>query len=235
MPMFTRKLAKINGCNCMMSLLILVITILLMTVSVFPMGEGIFDTFKFCQVVVAIYTISFFWYSVSLLGESWYPKTWGGLAINITFMVICLTFCVLFCYVVSPSYYETNGCFKCPACSETEDKLCFEHSRFTEGVGIASRVDTCFCALYEASRSNEPIIPYGEAETYCGEGGDDCSCDAILLESPEHWDISEEPQEYFKCVYYSPKGTMLFYGFGYLIAFGLAVVCCASLVCFIFC
>merc|ERR1712060_523276 len=100
-----------------MSLIILILTILLMTVAVFPMGDGIFDNFELCKVVVSIYTIGFLWYSCSLLGESWYPRTWGGLAINLIFMVISLTFCVIFCCVGTPSYYETQGCFRCPACS----------------------------------------------------------------------------------------------------------------------
>jgi len=232
-PIITRKLARINGCNCIMSLIILLLTILLMFVSIFPMGDDIFDTFELCKVVVSIYTIGFFWYSWTLLGETWYPKTWGGLAINVTFMLISLIFCVLFCYAVTPSYYETNGCFRCPACSETEDKLCFEYNQFSESVSSHwARVNTCFCALDEASRSNEPIIPYGKAEKYCGEDGDDCSCDAILSASPENWEVGSE---YFKCVYYSPKGTPLFFGFGYLIIFGTALVCFASLLCFIFC
>jgi len=235
-PIFTRKLGQVNGGNCMMSLIILILTILLMTAAVFPMGDGIFDTFELCKVVVSIYAIGFLWYSCSLFGESWYPKTWGGLAINVIFMVISLTFCVLFCYVVTPSYYETNGCFRCPACSETEDKLCFEYNKFSESISSHwARVNTCFCALDEEMRSNEPIIPYGKAERYCGEDGDDCSCDAILRESPENWDASGEPQEYFKCVYYSPVGAPLYFWFGYLIIFCTAIICFATLACFICC
>jgi len=233
--MFTRKFRTLNGCNCVISLIILIFTILFMVVSVFPMGAGIIDSFELCKIVVSIYVCCFLWYFCSLLGEDWYPRTYGGLVINATFMIASGVFCVIFSHLLIPSYYEDKGCFECPACSETPDKLCFEYSKFHKGINnLYAEANTCFCALNVTLRSNEPIIPYGRAEDYCAEEGDDCSCDAILRESPENWDTAQEPQEYFKCVYYSPIGTPFFFGFGTAIILGTAMMCCVSFLYFIY-
>jgi len=106
-------------------------TILLVTVAVFPMGEGIFDTFLLCKVAMGIYGFGILWYFCSLLGENWYPYTYGGLIVNVMFMLFSASFCVLFAHALTPEYYDDHSCFKCPSCTETNDKLCFEHSKFT--------------------------------------------------------------------------------------------------------
>jgi len=220
------KLLVVNGCNCCMSSLILFFTTLLFVTSILPIGEGIFDSFELCKAVMGISAFGFVWYSFSLMGESWYPNTWVGCIFNIIFMAVCATCCVLFCYILTPAYFEGKDCFKCPACHETDDKLCFEQSKFVEGINYRyAEANTCFCALEERLRRNQPIIPYGEAEKYCG--GNNCSCDSILHNSPENWNAS---YEYFNCVYYSPSGTPLFYFFGGSVILCTSIVVVASCV-----
>lgn len=208
--MFTNKFLKGNGCNFFNILIIFIMIILLVTVAVFPMGEGIFDTFLLCKIAMGIYGFGILWYFCSLLGENWYPYTYGGLTVNVLFMMSSASFCVLFAHALSPGYYDNHNCFKCPSCTETTDKLCFEFSKFTTSINHDyAEANTCSCAIMENLRINEPIIPYGQAAEYCG--GEDCSCDAILSKSTENWDSS---QDYFPCVYFSPTGTPLFFLFG---------------------
>jgi len=201
--MITRKFLQGKGCNFFCTKLIAIFTILLTTMAVFPIGEGIFNTKILCRVVLVTYSIAWLWYLFSILGERWYPSTYGGLAINSFFMLASFVFCVLFFhYVANPGYYDGRGCFKCPVCTETTDKLCYEYSRFYESInGEFAEANTCSCALVERLRINEPIIPYGESEKYCG--GDDCTCDAILG-SIENWSGS------YTCVYFAPAGTTFF-------------------------
>jgi len=232
--MFTTKFRSLNWCNCMMSLIILILTILLMVSAFFPMGTGIYNIFELCALAVSVYACGFLWYFGSLLGEDWYPRTYGGLVMNVIFMAVSGILCVVFLHMLLPTYYEGRGCFKCPSCSETPDKLCFEFSRFHEGINnLYAEANTCFCALDLELRSNEPIIPYGKAEEFCAEEGDDCSCEAILRESPENWNATET-QQYFNCVYYSPTGAPLFFGLGSAIILGTAIVCGISLLYFIY-
>jgi len=207
----TQKFLRGKGCNLLFSLLITIFAILLHTVAVFPMGEDIVDTTVLCSIVIIAYSVGCLWYLISLLGERWYPSTYGGLAVNTIFMVTSLIFGVFFFYYASgPTYYEDRDCFRCPLCTDTDDKLCYEYSRFTESINhLWQEANTCSCALGERLRINEPIIPYGESETYCG--GDDCSCDAILAASDEHWDGSD-----YTCVYFASNGTM-FFVFGMII------------------
>jgi len=203
----TRKFLQGKGFNFFCAILITIFSILLSTIAVFPIGEGIFDTVILCRIVIVTYSIGLLWYLFSILGERWYPSTYGGLAINSFFMVASFVFCVLFFhYVSSPSYYDSRGCFRCPLCSETTDKLCYQYSRFYESINNEfAEANTCSCALVDRLRVNEPIIPYGESEKFCG--GDDCSCDAILDLSDENW---SESQGYYTCVYFSYAGTMFF-------------------------
>jgi len=185
--------------------------ILLSTMAVFPIGEGIFDTVVLCRIVIITYTIAVFWYLFSLLGERWYPSTYGGLGINSIFMVASFMYCVLFFhYVSNPHYYDNRGCFECPVCTRTEDKLCYEYNRFYESINNEfAEANTCSCALVERLRINEPIIPYGESAKYCGgTDGDDCTCTGILEASDENWSDS---QEFYTCVYYSQAGTTFFF------------------------
>lgn len=211
--MFTHKFLIGNGCNFLITLLIFVMTLLLLTVAVFPVGEGIVDTFMICQIVMSIYAAGCLWYFFTLLGELWYPFTYGGFLVNFVFMITSGTFCYFFGLVITPSYYEERNCFRCPACSETTDKLCFEYSKFSASIAKSlSESNTCSCALEERLRIHEPIIPLREADNYCG--GDDCSCEAILARSTENW---SESQEYYTCVYYSHAGTPNFFLFAGLI------------------
>lgn len=206
--MFTQKFLQGKGFNFVCAGLIAIISILLTNIAIFPIGEGIFDTVVLCRIVLITYSIGWVWYLFSLLGERWYPSTYGGLALNSIFMVASFIFCVLFFhYVSNPTYYDDRGCFKCPLCTETTDKLCYEYNRFYSSINNEfAEANTCSCALVERLRINEPIIPYGKQDTYCG--GDDCSCDAILDLSDENWSNS---QEYYNCVYFSYGGTMFFY------------------------
>jgi len=204
--LITRKFLQGKGFNFFCAGLILIFTILLTTIAVFPIGEGIFDTVIFCRVVLVTYSIGWLWYLFSILGERWYPSTYGGLAINSFFMVASLVFCVLFFhYVSNPGYYESRGCFKCPVCTETTDKLCYEYNQLTESINNEfAEANTCSCALVDRLRVNEPIIPYNESAKYCGG---DCLCDNILSQSNENW---SESQEYYTCVYFSEAGTTFF-------------------------
>jgi len=230
--MFTTKFRSLNWCNCMMSLIILILTILLMALKFFPMGTGIFDVSELCAIAISVYVSGLLWYFFSLLGEDWYPRTWGGLAMNVIFMGVSGILCVVFSHILIPAYYEGRGCYECPSCSETEDKLCYEFNRFHGSINnLISEVNTCSCALNERLRGNEPIIPYGRAEDYCAEEGDDCSCEGILRESTEHWKAANES---VNCVYYSPTGAPLFFGFGSAIILGTAVVCTVSFLYFIY-
>jgi hypothetical protein len=220
-----KKLLIVNGCNCFMSSLILFFTTLVFVASIHPMGEGIFDSSELCKAVMGISAFGFVWYFSSLMGKTWYPNTQIGFVFNIIFMAVCATCCVFFCYILTPAYYEGQGCFKCPSCPETDDKLCFEHSKLLEGINYRhAEANTCFCALEERLRRNQPIIPYGEVEKYCGGN---CSCDNILSNSPENWDAS---QEYFDCVYYSPSGTPLFFFFGAIVILCTSIVVVATCV-----
>lgn len=217
--MFTGKFLKGNGCNFFNIMIIFIMNILLVTVAVFPMGEGIFDMFLLCKIAMGIYGFGILWYFCSLLGENWYPYTYGGLTVNVMFMLSSASFCVLFAHALTPGYYDNHSCFKCPSCTETTDKLCFEYSRFTTSINRDyAEANTCSCAIKEKLRINEPIIPYGEAAKYCG--GDDCSCDAILSKSPENWNSS---QDFFPCVYFSPTGTPLFFFFGGFVTFFMGI------------
>jgi len=223
--MFTTKFRSLNWCNCMMSLIILILTILLMVSAFFPIGTGIYDTFELCTLAVSVYAFGLIWYFCSLLGEDWYPRTWAGLVMNVIFMALSGILCVVFSHILIPAYYEGRGCFECPSCSETPDKLCYEYSRFHEGINnLYAEANTCFCALNVELRSNEPIIPYGKAKDFCAQEGDDCSCEGILRESPENWN-GMETQGYFNCVYYSPTGAPFFFGLGSAIILGTAIVC----------
>jgi hypothetical protein len=227
--MFTGKFLKGNGCNFLSTLLIFIMTILLVTVAVFPMGTGIFDTFLLCKVIMGMYAMGTLWYFCSLLGEYWYPYTYGGLIVNFIFLVSSSTFCVLLFHVITPGYYEDNGCFKCPSCTETADKLCYEFSNIVSVNYEWSEANTCSCALEETLRINEPLIPYGMASEYCG--GDNCTCDAILSNSHENWGPE---QEYYKCLYFSQTGTPLFFFFGGMIIFFMVINVLASLFCCIY-
>jgi len=225
--MFTRKFLKGNGFHFLITLLILINTLLFLTVSMFPVGEGILDTFVMCQIILSIYGAGCLWYFLTLLGEWWYPFTYGGLVVNFIFMMTSATCCFFFVLVMTPAYYKDNGCYKCPACSETDDKLCFEYSKFSRSVNKAwAEVNTCFCALEERLRPNEPLIPYGKADTYCG--GHDCSCEAILDNSFENWSLS---QEYYTCIYYSEAGSPLFFFFSGLIFILMVIDFFASFFC----
>jgi len=229
--MFTRKFLQGKGFNFFCSGLITIIAILLLTMSVFPMGEGIFDTTILGKIVIGTYSIGCVWYLFSLLGERWYPSTYGGLALNSIFMIASFIFSVLFFhYVSNHAYYENRGCFECPVCTETDDKLCYEYSRFYESINFEfAEANTCSCALVERLRINEPIIPYGESAAYCGGNeGDDCSCDAILAASPDNWSDS-----YYTCVYFSQKGTMFFF-FGTLVGILLMIDFLLSLTAFMY-
>jgi len=209
-----QKFLKGKGFNLLFSLLITIFAILLYTVAVFPMGEGIFDTTVLCIIVMVTYGIGCLWYLFSLLGERWYPSTYGGLALNSIFMVASLVMSVLFFHYASgPAYYDDRGCYNCPVCEDTDDKLCYEYNKFSESINNRwSEVNTCSCALVERLRISEPIIPYGQSAEYCGGSeGDDCSCDAILAASDEHWDESD-----YTCVYFDYHGTMFFY-FGLIV------------------
>merc|ERR1719397_226361 len=108
---------------------------------------------------MGIYGFGILWYFCSLLGENWYPYTYGGLIINVMFMLFSFSFCVLFAHALTPQYYDDHSCFKCPSCTETNDKLCFEHSKFTTIINHDwAEANTCSCALKEKLRTNEPII-----------------------------------------------------------------------------
>jgi len=223
--MITDKVLQVSGCNCIMSTIIVIFSVLLFYAAIFPMGEGIFDTSELSKAVIGFYAFGIVWYFITLLGEKWYPKTYVGLFVDIIFMAVSLTCCVLFSYVLTPAYYKSSGCFECPACPDTDDKLCFEYSKFHEGIiHHYAEANTCFCALDERLRRNEPIIPYGETEDYCG--GDDCTCETILSNSPENWNVS---QEYFNCVYYSPSGTPLFFFFGGFVILATSIVVIVSI------
>merc|ERR1719233_667623 len=68
--MFTGKFLMGNGCNFFVTLLIFVTTLLLLTVAVFPVGEGLVDTFLICQIGTCIYAAGCLWYFLTLLGEN---------------------------------------------------------------------------------------------------------------------------------------------------------------------
>jgi len=220
----TQKFLMGNGCNFLNTLFILIMTILLLTLAAFPIGEGIFDTFLLCKVVVGLYAFGCFWYFCSLLGENWYPWTYGGLVVNLVFFFASSTFLVLFAHLLTPGYYEKSGCFECPPCGQTEDKLCFTYNHIQSVNRVYSEANTCSCALKEEVRISEPLIPYGKSEEYCG--GDDCSCATVLSNSQENWSLD---QEYYKCLYFSPKGLPLFFLFGSLIIVLFAINILVSL------
>jgi len=208
----TQKFIVGNACSFLNTLLILIVAIILITEGAFPIGEGIFDSSQLCKVVVGLYAFGCFWYFLSLLGEIWYPYIYGGLVVNLFFSIASSTFLVLFAHLVTPGYYEEHGCFECPTCTETGDALCFTYYSHIVSINHAySEVNTCSCALKEELRISEPIIPYGKSEEYCG--GDDCSCAIILSNSQENWIMD---QEYYSCLYFSPKGQPLFVLFGYI-------------------
>lgn len=214
----TQKFLMGNGCNFLITMFIVIMTILLLTLAAFPIGEGIFDTSLLSKVLVGLYGFGCFWYFGSLLGENWYPWTYGGLVVNLFFFIASFVFLVLFAHLLTPGYYEKSGCFECPSCSQTEDKLCFTYNHIENVNHVYSEANTCSCALKEELRISEPLIPYGESEKYCG--GDDCSCATILSNSQENWILD---QEYYSCVYFSPKGLPLFFFFGSLIIVLLAI------------
>jgi len=220
----TQKFLMGNGCNFLNTMFILIMTTLLLTMAAFPMGEGIFDTSLLCKVLVGLYTFGCFWYFVSLLGENWYPWTYGGLVVNLFFFIASCVFLVLFAHLLTPGYYEKSSCFECPSCSQTEDKLCFTYNHIEHVNHVYSEANTCSCALREELRISEPLIPYGESQEYCG--GDDCSCATILSNSQENWILD---QEYYSCLYFSPKGLPLFFFFGSIIIVLLATNVLVSL------
>jgi len=204
--MFTGKFLKGNGCNFLSTLFVLIMTILLSNVSSFPMGTGIFDTNLICNVIMVMYALGSFYYFCSLLGEYWYPYTYGGLVVNLIFLVSSTTFCVLMSHVVTPGYYDGHGCFECPSCTETTDKLCYEFRNVVSVNYGWAKVNTCSCALTESLRMTEPLIPSGKRSEYCG--GNNCTCGAILKNSPESWNPT---QEFYECLYFSQTGTPLFF------------------------
>jgi len=229
--MFTGKFLKGNGCNFLSTLLILIMTILLVTVSAFPMGTGIFDTYLLCKVIMGMYAMGTLWYFCSLLSEYWYPYTYGGLVVNLIFLVSSSTFCVILSHVITPGYYDDMGCFQCPSCTETTDKLCYEFRNVVSVNYDWTEANTCSCALEERLRRTEPLIPYGKASEYCG--GEDCSCHGILANSA-NWNLSDSTQEYYKCLYFSRTGTPLFFFFGVLIIIFMVINILASLFCCIY-
>jgi len=128
------------------------------------------------------------------------------------YMLVSASLFIVFVFTVRPGYYDTHNCFQCPLCTETTDILCFENKVTANINHNGAEVNTCTCALPNMFRISEPIISNVTASEYCG--GDDCSCDTILSESPENWNSS---QDYFECVYFSPKGAPYFFVFGALV------------------